>query len=130
MSFTELAKQQRHLQKKCGDQASEIERLERNLRIAAEFKSFMRGKVTFDNVDELRNALRDACKLEAKGELGRKMAMLEAQLADAKFAAANGGGGAMTAGNFERQAAEKEMANLELRIGELEELDVLFFSSL
>ena len=104
--LSELSKQLRILQAKNESQAVDINRLERQLRILAELQGI--------SVADLRKALEDACADEAFGELQHRVAKLRAELEASQLA---------KRAEFSKDAAGKEIANLELRVGELEEVE-------
>ena len=104
--LSELSKQLRVLQAKNQSQSIEIDRLERQLRILAELQGV--------SVSGLRSALEQACASEAHHELQQRVASLQAQLEAASLAQQGAGEAAATA---------KKVANLELRVGELEEME-------
>eukprot|EP00339_Tiarina_fusa_P013060 CAMPEP_0117023920 /NCGR_PEP_ID=MMETSP0472-20121206/17812_1 /TAXON_ID=693140 ORGANISM="Tiarina fusus, Strain LIS" /NCGR_SAMPLE_ID=MMETSP0472 /ASSEMBLY_ACC=CAM_ASM_000603 /LENGTH=769 /DNA_ID=CAMNT_0004730195 /DNA_START=225 /DNA_END=2534 /DNA_ORIENTATION=+ len=104
--LSELSKQLRILQAKNESQAVDINRLERQLRILAELQGI--------SVADLRKALEDACANEAFGELQHRVAKLRAELEAASIA---------KRAEFAKDAAAPHIANLELRVGELEEVE-------
>jgi len=104
--LSELSKQLRILQAKNEAQSVEINRLERQLRILAELQGI--------SVADLRKALEDACANEAFGELQHRVAKLRAELEAATLAKQKEG---------QREMTAPHIANLELRIGELEEIE-------
>lgn len=107
--LSELSKQLRVLQAKNQAQSVEIDRLERQLRILADLQGI--------SVADLRNALQQACEAEAFGEMQHRVASLRAELEAASLARANVACAAQDAANA------KKIANLELRVGELEEVE-------
>lgn len=116
--LSELSKQLRILQAKNQAQSIEIDRLERQLRILAELQGI--------SVSELRNALQQACEAEAHGELQHRVASLRAELEAAILQQAN-----LRQQQHQHEqhrsspdpASAHKIANLELRIGELEEIE-------
>jgi hypothetical protein len=107
--LSELSKQLRVLQAKNTSQAVEIDRLERQLRILADLQGV--------SVADLRNALHEACQAEAFGELQQRVASLRAQLESASLTKHH-------AASVSQEAAYvNKIANLELRVGELEEVE-------
>lgn len=104
--LSELSKQLRILQAKNEAQSVEINRLERQLRILADLQGI--------SVADLRKALEDACANEAFGELQHRVAKLRAELEAAMLSKQREG---------QRETAAPHIANLELRIGELEEIE-------
>jgi hypothetical protein len=104
--LSELSKQLRILQAKNESQAVEINRLERQLRILADLQGV--------NVMDLRKALEDACASEAFGELQNRVAKLKYELEAATLA---------KQGELRRDTTAPHIANLELRVGELEEIE-------
>eukprot|EP00934_Nitzschia_sp_Nitz4_P004419 Nitzschia sp. Nitz4//scaffold10_size219509//15886//18247//NITZ4_001394-RA/size219509-augustus-gene-0.209-mRNA-1//1//CDS//3329532818//4409//frame0 len=104
--LSELSKQLRILQAKNEAQSVEINRLERQLRILAELQGI--------SVADLRKALEDACANEAFGELQNRVAKLRAELEAANLAKQK---------ELRQDATAPHIANLELRVGELEEVE-------
>jgi hypothetical protein len=111
--LSELSKQLRILQAKNQAQSIEIDRLERQLRILAELQGI--------SVADLRNALEQACEAEAHGELQHRVASLRAELEAATLQQANLRQQQLHPSGPDPASAHK-IANLELRIGELEEI--------
>ena len=132
-NLSELSKRLRELQSQNTSQHSEIDRLSRQVRILSDLQGI--------SVHDLKDALKTACEGEAHNELRAEVGKLKAQLecfnatagrspnkARVKF----GGGGEnenrddiklKTQEQFDREAAARAQTNLELRIGELEELE-------
>lgn len=106
--LSELARQLRVLQSKNETLTVEIGRLERQLRILSETSG--------TSVSDLRAMLQQACEKEAYGELQHQLASLRSQLQEAKLKQRK-------AQEFDREADAKQTANLQLRIGELEEAE-------
>mmetsp|Transcript_55680 Transcript_55680/g.62221 ORF Transcript_55680/g.62221 Transcript_55680/m.62221 type:complete len:791 (+) Transcript_55680:121-2493(+) len=104
--LSELSKQLRILQATNESQAVDIGRLERQLRILAELQGI--------SVSDLRKALEDACSSEAYGELQNRVSKLRFELEAATLA---------KRAELRKDAAAPQIANLELRIGELEEVE-------
>jgi chromosome segregation ATPase len=104
--LSELSKQLRIFQAKNEGQWIEINRLERQLRILADLQGI--------SVADLRKALEDACADEAFEELQHRVASLRAQLEAAHLA---------RQAELKKDAAAHQIATLELRIGELEEVE-------
>ena len=104
--LSELAKQLRLLQAKNQAQATEIDRLERQLKILADLQNV--------SVADIKNALTAACQAEAHSELQNRIAFLSAQLEAAELAKKSATRSA---------SADDRVANLQLRIGELEEVE-------
>ena len=104
--LSELSKQLRVLHAKNESQAQDISRLERQLRILADLQGI--------SVSDLRKALEDACASEAFGELQNRVQKLKYELEAATIA---------KQAELGKDTAAAHIANLELRIGELEELD-------
>ncbi|KAL3912902.1 MAG: hypothetical protein SGARI_000922, partial [Bacillariaceae sp.] len=104
--LSELSKQLRILQAKNESQAVDINRLERQLRILADLQGI--------SVADLRKALEDACASEAFGELQSRMAKLRHELEAATLA---------KQGELRKDMTAPKIANLELRVGELEEIE-------
>jgi len=109
--LSELSVQLRKLQNENNAQANEIDRLERQIRILSELKGV--------SIHELRDALRLACEGEAHGELRAIVGKLQAKVDNAGFD--NSGGLGRT--NFAPQDNSRARLALELRVGELEELE-------
>jgi len=104
--LSELSKQLRILQAKNESQAVDINRLERQLRILADLQGV--------NVADLRKALEDACASEAFGELQNRVAKLKYELEAATLA---------KQAELRKDTTAPHIANLELRVGELEEVE-------
>lgn len=104
--LSELSKQLRILQAKNEAQSVDINRLERQLRILAELQGI--------SVADLRKALEDACANEAFGEMQHRVAKLRLELEAATLAKRV---------ELRKDAAAPHIANLELRVGELEEVE-------
>jgi len=104
--LSELSKQLRIFQAKNEAQAVDINRLERQLRILADLQGI--------SVADLRSALENACANEAFGEMQHRVAKLRAELEAATLA---------KHAELRKDMAAPEIANLQLRIGELEEVE-------
>ncbi|KAL3934780.1 MAG: hypothetical protein SGBAC_009576 [Bacillariaceae sp.] len=104
--LSELSKQLRIFQAKNEAQAVEISRLERQLRILADLQGI--------SVADLRKALEEACQSEAFGEMQSRVQKLRAELEAAMLA---------KGGVIRKDMAAPEIANLQLRVGELEEVE-------
>jgi hypothetical protein len=104
--LSELSKQLRILQAKNESQNVDINRLERQLRILADLQGI--------SVGDLRKALEDACASEAFGELQNRVSKLKYELEAATLAKQK---------ELRKDAAAPHIANLELRVGELEEVE-------
>jgi len=104
--LSELSKQLRILQAKNESQNVDINRLERQLRILADLQGI--------SVTDLRKALEDACASEAFGELQNRVSKLKYELEAATLA---------KHAELRKNAAAPYIANLELRVGELEEVE-------
>eukprot|EP00977_Amphora_coffeiformis_P012731 scaffold3224_cov158-Amphora_coffeaeformis.AAC.20 len=107
-NLSALAQQLRVMQAKNQTLTVEIGRLERQLRIVTELSGV--------SVADLRGTLERACESEAYGELQHRLMSLQAQLEQAKLKHRK-------ADEFDRDAEEQKTANLQLRIGELEEAE-------
>ena len=107
--LSELSKQLRIFQAKNESQAVELNRLERQLRILADLQGI--------SVADMRRALEEACQNEAFGELQHRVASLRAQLEAASLMKKP------SAASTQDEAKAHKIANLELRIGELEEIE-------
>jgi hypothetical protein len=105
--LSELSKQLRVLQAKNHAQSTEIDRLERQLRILADLQNV--------SVADLRDALRTACQGEAHLELQNRVAFLTAQLEAAELV--------KQSTTKAPSSVDNQVANLQLRIGELEEVE-------
>lgn len=104
--LSELSKQLRILQAKSESQTVDMQRLERQLRILADLQGI--------SVNDLRKALEDACASEAFGELQNRVSKLKYDLEAANLA---------KQAELRKDAAAPRIANLELRVGELEEVE-------
>ena len=104
--LSELSKQLRVLQAKNESQNVDINRLERQLRILADLQGI--------SVENLRRALEDACASEAFGELQHTVAKLRHELEAATL---------LKQAELRQDAAAPTIANLELKVGELEEVE-------
>jgi len=119
--LSELSKQLRILQAKNQSQAVDIDRLERQLAILADLKGI--------NVADLRRALEEACEGEAHDELKRRVRALQAQLEVVTGAGTNeaehesSSTAVANKPSFDEEASSQRIANLQLRIGELEETE-------
>ena len=121
--LSELSKQLRLLQNQNQNQSLEIDKLQRQLRILSELQNV--------NVNDIRSALALACQAEAYGELQTRITSLRAELEVVQLTAATTKSSssipaAALAGNMpspEEVQNQQMMAQLELRIGELEEID-------
>jgi hypothetical protein len=100
------SKQLRILQAKNEAQAVDINRLERQLRILADLQGI--------SVSDLRKALENACASEAFGELQSRVAKLKFELEAATLAKQT---------ELRNNNSSQHVANLELRVGELEEVE-------
>lgn len=106
--LSELSAQLRQLQQKNLSQASVIDKLERQLRILAETKGV--------SIGDVKSSLIEACQSEAFSELQNEVAVLRD-----KLEAAQRSNAAKGPSSFEKEAADRTIADLQLRIGELEE---------
>ena len=109
--LSELSRQLRVLQAKNEGQSMEIDRLERQLRILADLQGV--------SVRDLRSALESACDTEALGEWKARVKALEAQLEAAQLQSISS-----QATSFDQNAKAHQMAQLELRVGQLEEVEL------
>lgn len=101
--LSELSKQLRLLHQTNHSQAAEIDKLKRKLNVLSDLKGV--------DVKDLKSALKTACDGEAHNELRMEVETLKAQLDLARS-------------NTNRFTPESDaMANLELRVGELEEVE-------
>ena len=105
--LSELSKSVRILQAKNESQSVDINRLERQLRILADLQGI--------SVNDLRNALKEACANEAFAELQSRVAKLKFELESATLA---------KRAELTKDAAAPYISNLELRVGELEEIEM------
>lgn len=108
--LSELSVQLRKLQNENNEKANEIDRLERQIRILAELKGV--------SIDELRNALKAACEGEAHGELCALIGKLQAKVNSSQLKDGSNG-----QKKFASQDNSRERLALELRVGELEEIE-------
>ena len=124
--LSELSKQLRLLQNKNQKQSLEIDKLQRQLRILSELQNV--------NVNDIRSALELACQAEAYGELQTRITSLRAELEVVQLTTASTNSSSKTDAatatppgtnmpSPEEVQKGQIMANYELRIGELEELD-------
>eukprot|EP00579_Thalassiosira_antarctica_P009256 CAMPEP_0201880470 /NCGR_PEP_ID=MMETSP0902-20130614/11038_1 /ASSEMBLY_ACC=CAM_ASM_000551 /TAXON_ID=420261 /ORGANISM="Thalassiosira antarctica, Strain CCMP982" /LENGTH=550 /DNA_ID=CAMNT_0048408479 /DNA_START=18 /DNA_END=1670 /DNA_ORIENTATION=- len=129
-NLSELSIQLRKLQSEKNAHANEIDRLQRQVRILSELKGI--------SISDLQEALRAACEDEAHGELRALVGKLQAKVDGLEL----GGGGVRgrrraNGGNFDdddnnismleqfdQEAAARARTTLELRIGELEEIEL------
>lgn len=109
--LSELSVQLRKLQNENNEKANEIDRLERQIRILAELKGV--------SIDELRNALKAACEGEAHGELRALIGKLQAKVDSSQLKDGSSNGQK----KFAPQDNSRERLALELRVGELEEIE-------
>mmetsp|Transcript_29018 Transcript_29018/g.41473 ORF Transcript_29018/g.41473 Transcript_29018/m.41473 type:complete len:510 (+) Transcript_29018:125-1654(+) len=110
--LSELSVQLRKLQNENNAQANEIDRLERQIRILSELRGV--------SIHELRDTLRLACEGEAHGELRAVVGKLQAKVDNAGLTDSSGGLGKK---DFAPQDNSRARLALELRVGELEELE-------
>lgn len=123
--LSELSVQLRRLQSEKNEQANEIDRLERQVRILSELKGI--------NITDLQDALRAACEAEAHGELRALVGKLQSridvlELGGGQYTGRMRRGGALddnedASTRFNQEAAARARLTLELRIGELEEVE-------
>ena len=107
-----LSRQLRELQSQNSEQTNEIERLRRTIKITTDMKGV--------SVQSIQASLRTACEGEAHGELLSEIASLRTKL----LMAENQRSSQQASGaQFDRKAASSQVATLELRVGELEELE-------
>ena len=111
--MSKLSKQLRVLQAKNQTQAIEIERRDRQLRTLTEAMGV--------SVADFRSILNRACATEAHEELMLRVASLKSQLEALSLASLP------TAQDY---ASDRKIANLELRIGELEEVEEMYSQSM
>jgi predicted nucleic acid-binding Zn-ribbon protein len=109
--LSELSVQLRKLQNENNAQANEIDRLERQIRILSELKGI--------SIHEIRDALRVACEGEAHGELRSVVGKLQAKVDSAGLDNSRG----LVRKDFAPQDNSRARLALELRVGELEELE-------
>jgi len=108
--LSELSVQLRKLQNENNAQASEVDRLERQIRILSELRGV--------SIHELRETLRLACEGEAHGELRAVVGKLQAKVDNAGLDS-----GGLGRKDFAPQDNSRARLALELRVGELEELE-------
>jgi len=111
--MSKLSKQLRVLQAKNQTQAIEIERRGRQLRALTEAIGI--------SVTDFRSILNRACAAEAHEELMLRVASLKSQLEALSLASLP---------TAEDYASDRKIANLELRIGELEEVEEMYSQSM
>jgi len=104
--LSELSKQLRALQSTNHEQAATIDNLERKLKILTDLKGV--------SLNDLKSALWDACQGEAYNELTAEVRTLRSQL---DLANDN------DKINLSEKHTTQDIANLELRVGELEEVE-------
>jgi hypothetical protein len=105
-----LSRQLRDYQSKNSQLSSEIERLTRQIKLTTELKG--------TSVLAVKEALKIACEGEAHHELLREISSLKS-----KLSIANKQNDQQTGEQFMKEATDKTIATLELRIGEFEELE-------
>lgn len=112
--------------------ASDIDRLERQARILADLKGV--------SINDLKYALQSACEAEAHGELRALVGTLQARVEGLQLGGVGGSGGGRqrvlfrgqadapdnipSQDQFNEEVAARARTALELRIGELEEIEV------
>jgi len=111
--LSELSKQLRMLQSENYDKGNEVERLERKLKIMADLKGV--------SIGDLKLALHTACEGEAFNELRSQVVTLRNQLALTGDVSSKSPSSAKKI--FENAATSNKIINLELRVGELEEVE-------
>mmetsp|Transcript_19155 Transcript_19155/g.31385 ORF Transcript_19155/g.31385 Transcript_19155/m.31385 type:complete len:506 (-) Transcript_19155:70-1587(-) len=109
--LSELSVQLRKLQNDNNAQASEIDRLERQIRILSELRGV--------SIHELRDTLRLACEGEAHGELRAVVSKLQSKVDNVGL----DNSGVLGRRDFAPQDNSRARLALELRVGELEELE-------
>ena len=126
-NLSELSIQLRKLQAERNAQANEIDRLERQARILADLKGV--------SINDVKSSLKSACEAEAHGELRALVGKLEARVEGLQLGGGGMGGGQLGHGEnvdadkvpsqdrFNQEAAARARTALELRIGELEEIE-------
>jgi predicted nucleic acid-binding Zn-ribbon protein len=116
-NLSELSFQLRKLQSTNTTQSAEIDRLNRQIKILSDLQGV--------SLHDIKDALRTACEGEAHEELRMEVGRLRAQLdcfqSGAKDVRVSGG--VKTQKEFDAEAASRARTNLELRVGELEELE-------
>jgi hypothetical protein len=127
MTLSELSIQLRKLQAEKNAQANEIDRLERQARILSDLKGI--------SINDVKNSLKSACEAEAHGELRALVGKLEARVEGLQLGGVGGEGRQRALGGntdadhipsqdqFNQEAAARARTALELRIGELEEIE-------
>mmetsp|Transcript_9542 Transcript_9542/g.15895 ORF Transcript_9542/g.15895 Transcript_9542/m.15895 type:complete len:891 (-) Transcript_9542:57-2729(-) len=115
--LSELSKQLRNLQSTNHDQAAQIDKLDRKLKIMSDLKGV--------SVHDIKSALLDACQGEAFNELRAEVETLRAQLdiaaMSSKFSSSSSRNHQPP--SIEQKSAIANLANMELRVGELEEIE-------
>mmetsp|Transcript_48597 Transcript_48597/g.146559 ORF Transcript_48597/g.146559 Transcript_48597/m.146559 type:complete len:542 (-) Transcript_48597:90-1715(-) len=106
-----LSSRLRELQATNKSQTSAIDKLERQLRILADTKGV--------SIGDVRASLLEACQGEAFNELQNEVGVLRAKLDAAHHS--NAGAHADKGSSFEKEAANRTIADLQLKLGELEE---------
>ena len=122
--IVELSVQLRKLQSEKNAQANDIDRLERQIKILSELKGI--------GITDLQDALRAACEAEAHGEMNNLVGKLQARI-DVLELSGGAVGGRRWKGRvgddvpnqhqFNEEAAARTRTALELKIGELEEIE-------
>lgn len=118
-NLSELSIQLRKLQSTNTSQIAEIDRLNRQLKILSDLQNV--------SLNDIKDALRAACEGEAHEELRAEVGRLKAQLDCFQASGPRGdtkSSGVKTLTEFDAEAASRARTNLELRVGELEELEV------
>ena len=117
-NLSELSIQLRKLQSTNNTQTAEIDRLNRQIRILSDLQGV--------SLHDIKDALRTACESEAhealRAEVGRLKAQLECFSHTAKDESALKSA-VKTQEEFNAETASRARTNLELRVGELEELE-------
>ena len=113
-----LSKQLRELQTQNTLQSNEIERLTRQIKLTTELKG--------TSVLTVKEALKTACEGEAHGELLREISALKSKLKASTAQQQHQQQQRQqqqTGAQFTQESTERTIATLELRVGELEELE-------
>ena len=118
-NLSELSIQLRKLQSTNTSQTAEIDRLNRQIKILSD----LQGVSLHDIKDALRTACEDHAHDELKAEVGRLKAQLDCFQAESFESATKTASSIKTRGEFDAETASRARTNLELRVGELEELE-------
>ena len=118
-NLSELSIQLRKLQSTNTSQTAEIDRLNRQIKILSDLQGV--------SLHDIKDALQTACEGQAHDELRAEVGRLKAQLdcfqSGAIQSTTKAASSVKTQEEFDAEAASRARTNLELRVGELEELE-------